>query len=722
MFYAAVEIRDRPELAQLPVAVGGIGMISTANYVARAWGVRSAMPGFVGQALCRRGAEFGMPRAELTFVPPNFAKYAAVADVARAIFREYDAHMRSFSLDEAFLDLTRYVRSRALLGSHDAARRALSVCGPTEPHVGPGAAEEVRGDGRGEDSPRAGCASPSAACASRVELLELAEAVVAELRARVRDATGGLTCSAGLAPNFFLAKVAADQRKPDGQFCVPASRDAIFAFLRPLPTRKVGGIGRVCEKLLKSALGVGTCGELLSSCVRGDVRLAFSPIAADSLLRAALGCTAPVDPEGAPPTAGPERPSQKGISVERTFGATANVRELLARLDELCGKLAEEMALCCGGVGVRGRTVTLKLKSDAFDVSTRDSTGAPACSANELRARARALFAREAGRAAERGQPLRIRLLGVRVTRLERADADEVGLGDGQHSIARFLCGAVRAPRAAARTVREPGDGDGDGSSASSSAESSDESGACIRRPTSRIASPCAEARAPDGARARPHAAACAVAEDARATCGAQRAPSPSSPGLRARERSPIAHALPPLARKREGPCAGEAPARRYARLARAEIDPAVLTALPEQVRRQVSAELAAAERLALEREKRAGVRAPDCAAMPAHTPAAADHGAPARVSGAECARRDMAARARSIERFLMQPREPRPGGVQSIAVGHRTRDSDGIAAAPEEQLVELVAMGFSEAEAIAALCAGRGDVHAAVECLLRSR
>ena len=68
MFYAAVELRDRPELRELPVAVGGPGMITTANYVARRWGVRSAMPGFVGQALCRRGAEFGQPKAELIFL------------------------------------------------------------------------------------------------------------------------------------------------------------------------------------------------------------------------------------------------------------------------------------------------------------------------------------------------------------------------------------------------------------------------------------------------------------------------------------------------------------------------------------------------------------------------------------------------------------------------------------------------------------------------------
>lgn len=106
MFFAAVEIRDRPELADKPVAVGGPGMISTANYVARQWGVRSAMPGWIGQELCRRGPEFGMPKTELVLVRPNYEKYAEVAEIARAIFKEYDPNFRSYSLDEAYLDLT----------------------------------------------------------------------------------------------------------------------------------------------------------------------------------------------------------------------------------------------------------------------------------------------------------------------------------------------------------------------------------------------------------------------------------------------------------------------------------------------------------------------------------------------------------------------------------------------------------------------------------------
>ncbi len=62
MFYAAVEIRDEPELANVPLAIGGDSMISTANYVARKYGVRSAMPGFIARKIC----------PDLVFRPCNF--------------------------------------------------------------------------------------------------------------------------------------------------------------------------------------------------------------------------------------------------------------------------------------------------------------------------------------------------------------------------------------------------------------------------------------------------------------------------------------------------------------------------------------------------------------------------------------------------------------------------------------------------------------------------
>ena len=62
MYYAAVEIRDNPSLADKPIAIGSEQMISTANYIARKFGVRSAMPGFIGKKLC----------PELIFIPCNF--------------------------------------------------------------------------------------------------------------------------------------------------------------------------------------------------------------------------------------------------------------------------------------------------------------------------------------------------------------------------------------------------------------------------------------------------------------------------------------------------------------------------------------------------------------------------------------------------------------------------------------------------------------------------
>lgn len=62
MFYAAVEIRDNPELAKVPLAVGSDSMCSTANYLARKFGVRSAMPGFIAKKLC----------PDLIIVPCNY--------------------------------------------------------------------------------------------------------------------------------------------------------------------------------------------------------------------------------------------------------------------------------------------------------------------------------------------------------------------------------------------------------------------------------------------------------------------------------------------------------------------------------------------------------------------------------------------------------------------------------------------------------------------------
>src|SRR5580693_3287572 len=98
-FYASVEIRDRPELAGLPVIVGAVGnrgVVLSASYQARAFGVRSAMP--VGQA--RRMC----PQA--VFVPPRHREYAATSKQVMAIFGTITPEVEPLALDEAFLDVS----------------------------------------------------------------------------------------------------------------------------------------------------------------------------------------------------------------------------------------------------------------------------------------------------------------------------------------------------------------------------------------------------------------------------------------------------------------------------------------------------------------------------------------------------------------------------------------------------------------------------------------
>jgi DNA polymerase kappa len=96
-FYAAVEELDRPELRDVPFAVGQ-GVLTTCNYHARKFGCRSAMAGFVAKKLC----------PELICLPLNFDKYTAKAKQVRAILAEYDPRFESASLDEAYLNITEY--------------------------------------------------------------------------------------------------------------------------------------------------------------------------------------------------------------------------------------------------------------------------------------------------------------------------------------------------------------------------------------------------------------------------------------------------------------------------------------------------------------------------------------------------------------------------------------------------------------------------------------
>ena len=115
-FYASVEERDRPELVGRPVIVGGTpegrGVVAAANYVARTFGVHSAMPAITARRLCPHGV----------FLRPRMECYAEISDQIRAIFETYTPLVEPLSLDEAFLDVT---GSAPLFGSAESIGRAI---------------------------------------------------------------------------------------------------------------------------------------------------------------------------------------------------------------------------------------------------------------------------------------------------------------------------------------------------------------------------------------------------------------------------------------------------------------------------------------------------------------------------------------------------------------------------------------------------------------------
>ncbi|MEZ9656144.1 DNA polymerase IV [Vibrio splendidus] len=204
-FYAAVEMRDNPSYRNRPLAVGGHekqrGVLSTCNYEARKFGIRSAMPTGKALQLC----------PNLLVVPGRMSVYVEISKKIREIFSRYTSIIEPLSLDEAFLDVT---DSKQCHGS------ATLI------------AEAIRHD------------------------------IWNELN---------LTASAGIAPIKFLAKVASDMNKPNGQFVIPPQD--VQAMIDELPLEKIPGVGKVSIEKLHQA-GFFTCKDIKESDYR-DLLLRF---------------------------------------------------------------------------------------------------------------------------------------------------------------------------------------------------------------------------------------------------------------------------------------------------------------------------------------------------------------------------------------------------------------------------------------------------------------
>ncbi|KAM0247729.1 hypothetical protein ACHAQJ_009736 [Trichoderma viride] len=102
-FFAAVELLDRPELKDVPFAVGS-GVLTTCNYVARQFGCRSGMASFVAKKLC----------PQLILIKQNYHKYNAKAQEVRAVLVNYDPRFESASIDEAYLNITEYCEEHGM--------------------------------------------------------------------------------------------------------------------------------------------------------------------------------------------------------------------------------------------------------------------------------------------------------------------------------------------------------------------------------------------------------------------------------------------------------------------------------------------------------------------------------------------------------------------------------------------------------------------------------
>ncbi|GET90064.1 DNA polymerase kappa, putative [Leishmania tarentolae] len=111
MFYAAVEEKKRPSLRGKPFGVGSQQMLSTTNYIARQYGVRSGMPGFIGKKLC----------PELIIVPNDFPAYQREAARVHSIASRYDAQFVSVGLDELTMDVTKYLQEFPAVSASDIA-------------------------------------------------------------------------------------------------------------------------------------------------------------------------------------------------------------------------------------------------------------------------------------------------------------------------------------------------------------------------------------------------------------------------------------------------------------------------------------------------------------------------------------------------------------------------------------------------------------------------
>ncbi len=288
-FYTSVEQIDHPELKGKCVIVGGTsnrGVVATANYEARKFGVHSAMPIYQARQKC--------PHA--VFLKPRFQRYSEVSSKVISVLESFSPLVEQVSIDEAFVDIT-------------------------------------------------GCGS----------IYGSPENIGTKVKQKVWD-TVHLTCSVGIAPLKFLAKIASDLKKPDGLTYI--GPEQVEAFIHTLPIRKISGVGAHTGDQLER-LGIHTLGDvrrysekqLINRLGKYGTRLHEL---ASGIDRSHVSGDRPV----------------KSVSSEETLSADTFDTELLKKI---LLKHSEDVGRELRKQGLKAQTIVLKIKYSDFIQKTRQA-------------------------------------------------------------------------------------------------------------------------------------------------------------------------------------------------------------------------------------------------------------------------------------------------------------------------------------------------------------
>ncbi len=327
-FFASVEQLDNPGLKGKCVVVGGKsdrGVVAAASYVARTFGIHSAMPIFMAKQKCR----------QLVIVPPRKARYKEVSRKVMAILKTVSPLVEQVSIDEAYVDVH-------------------------------------------------GCE----------KLFGSAERIAVGIKSRIKKEVG-LTCSVGIAPVKFLAKIASDMDKPDGLTIIAKAH--MSAFIHSLPVRKVPGVGKSALYQLEKH-GIRTLGDVK----KGSARVIDKKFG--KLGRRLLDLASGHDTSRVIPFTSAKSVSSEQTLHQDTMDRTVLEQHIFIHSREVGRQLRKH--------NIRAKTITLKIKTYDFKQITRSRTLQDPTNASE------AVY-REAKRIFDSyGLKKKVRLIGVGASNL----------------------------------------------------------------------------------------------------------------------------------------------------------------------------------------------------------------------------------------------------------------------------------------------------------------